>query len=243
MAPEVAEVPRHVHDSNRLGGINRLHAGHLLHHRGADKHDIARELVQRLRDLHAVQEKQVIDGVELKPTHLQDGREADEEEAAAGAAVRGGEPELDAVLHERVRHARHLLALLPGPRGSRGRRLRRRGSRSDDGAGRGHAPKAEAALRARRIVGRQGRRRGSRQEQHRGGERPSGGRGVATGELRLSTWWLRGLGAHLICSWTQLHCTLAFKYSTVGMVGWPVVTEFRDANFLPYTFQLGTRLI
>jgi hypothetical protein len=46
---------------------------------------------------------------------LQDGREADEEEAAAGAAVRGREPELDAVLHERVRHARHMLGLLPGP--------------------------------------------------------------------------------------------------------------------------------
>jgi len=74
MAPEVAEVPRHVHDSNRLGGINRLHAGHLLHHRGADKHDVARELAQLLRDLHAVQEKQVIDGVELKPTHLPEAR-------------------------------------------------------------------------------------------------------------------------------------------------------------------------
>jgi len=70
MAPEVAEMVRHVHDSNRLGGINRLHPGHLLHHRGADIHDITRELAQHLRDLYAVEEKQVIDGVELKPTHL-----------------------------------------------------------------------------------------------------------------------------------------------------------------------------
>lgn len=65
---------------------------------------------------------------------VQDGREADEEEAAAGAAVRSGEPELDAVLHERVCHARHLLALLPAPGGGR---LPRGRGHCNHGAGRG----------------------------------------------------------------------------------------------------------
>jgi hypothetical protein len=50
MAPEVAEMVRHVHDSNRLGGISRLHPGHLLHHRVAAIHDI-KGLAQHLRDL------------------------------------------------------------------------------------------------------------------------------------------------------------------------------------------------
>uniref|UniRef100_A0A0A9EYP4 Uncharacterized protein n=1 Tax=Arundo donax TaxID=35708 RepID=A0A0A9EYP4_ARUDO len=161
---QVAEMLRHVHDSNRLGRINRLHPGNFLHHSGADIHDIVGELVQLLRDLYAVQEKQVIDGGQLKPTHVQDGREADKEEAAAGAAIRGGEPELDAVLHERVRHARHLPALLPAPERSR---LRRGGGgRRNGGAGRGLATREQGSLRVRRKVGRReqgGRRRGAGQ--------------------------------------------------------------------------------
>jgi hypothetical protein len=95
---------------------------------------------------------------------VQDRREADEEEAAAGASVRGGEPELDAVLHQRVRHARHLLALLPAQGGSR--RLRRGSGRSNAGTGRGQTAKAKGALQISREIGRRRERRGRRRGAH-----------------------------------------------------------------------------